>query len=212
MGVASDALRPTILTGQWGLLRPLEAARDAADLYRLTHGAHAAELWADMKIGPFPSGAAFRTHLEDMLADPSRSFFAIAAPDGAALGWLCLMEVQWAHLSMELGYVMFGPPLQRTRLATEAFFLIMSHIFDDLAFERLEWPCAASNLKSRKAASRLGFQFEGLMRHKLILKGVTHDIPLYSLLATEWPARKLAMQRWLSPSNFINGEQISPLG
>jgi RimJ/RimL family protein N-acetyltransferase len=207
----ADAPPARLIAGNWGQLRPLDADGDAAELYRLTHGDAKDALWADMKLGPFHDLDAFRAHLHDLVADRSRTFFAIAAPTGAPLGWLCLMEVQPAHKTVELGYVMFGPPIQRTTLATEAFFLIMSHVFDDLGFQRLEWTCTSTNAKSRKAAARLGFHFEGMMRRKLILKGVTHDIPLYSMLADEWAVRKAAMHRWLAPSNFVDGVQVRPL-
>ena len=51
------------------------------------------------------------------------------------------------------------------------------------------------------------------MRSKLVLKGVTHDIPLYSMLAGEWAVRRVAMERWLDPANFDqNGQQRTALG
>ena len=49
------------------------------------------------------------------------------------------------------------------------------------------------------------------MRSKLILKGQTSDIAMYSMLATEWPSRKAAFQDWLNPSNFEGEIQVSPL-
>jgi RimJ/RimL family protein N-acetyltransferase len=101
--------------------------------------------------------------------------------------------------------------MQRSTLATEAFYLMLSHVFDDLEYARLEWTCTATNVRSQKAATRLGFSLEGIMRRKLILKGVTHDIPLYSMLAAEWPRVKVAMQEWLLPENFIDGRQVAPL-
>jgi RimJ/RimL family protein N-acetyltransferase len=211
MGSVSEAPRPTILSGQWGSLRPLDSGRDAAGLYRLTHDERTTETWVEMKVGPFESEAAFRLHLDDLVADPTRAFYAIVSPADETLGWLCLMEVQPAHRTVELGYVMFAPPLQRTALATEAFYLIMSHVFDELKFDRLEWTCTATNLRSRKAAVRLGFQLEGVMRSKLILKGKAVDIPLYSMLGAEWPAVRRAMQQWLAPSNFVGGRQVEPL-
>lgn len=211
MGASSDAPQAVTLPGRWGSLRPLDTAGDASELYRLTHGVYAAETWAQMKVGPFADEAAFRVHLEELAEDRSRSFFTIAGPGGAPLGWLCLMETQPAHRTIELGYVTFGTPLQRTTLATEAFYLIMRHIFDDLGFVRLEWTCTAENARSQKAAKRLGLRHEGTMRRKLILKGVTHDIPLYSMLAEEWPPVRRAMEIWLDPANFRDGEQVLPL-
>lgn len=211
MSSSAEAPKATLLRGQWGTLRPLDPARDAAALYAVSHDSRVDETWAEMKVGPFGSATAFRAHLDELAADKSRAFYTIDTPDRRPVGWLCLMEVQPAHKTVELGYVVFGPPLQRTTLATEAFYLIMAHAFDDLGFQRLEWTCTATNLRSRKAAERLGFKFEGLMRRKLILKGKTHDIPLFSMLADEWPAVQTEMRRWLNPANFRDGTQLTPL-
>jgi RimJ/RimL family protein N-acetyltransferase len=210
MSGPSDAPKAMTLRGRWGSLRPLVAS-DAARLFHLSHDTHAADTWAEMKVGPFADEAAFANHLGEMLADRTRSFFAITRDGGEALGWLSLLETQEAHRTVELGYVVFAPELRQTTLATEAFYLIIAHIFDDLGFARLEWTCTAENERSRKAATRLGFRFEGVMRGKFILKGVRRDIPMYAMLASEWPARRAALQRWLDPSNFTDGRQLEPL-
>lgn len=196
--------------GTWGALGPLTAT-DAQPIYELQRGDSEAATWVEMKVGPFPDGAAFAKHVDELLADSHRAFFAITGPDDAPLGWLCLMEAQPAHGVVELGYVLFAPPMRRTTLATEAFYLIIDHVFEDLGYQRLEWTCTATNLPSRRAAERLGFRFEGVHRSKLILKGKTCDIAMYAMLADEWATRRIALQRWLDPSNFNNGAQLSPL-
>lgn len=212
MAVSGEAPRPVELRGRWGLLRPLDPARDAASLFQLTHDAQMAETWVEMKVGPFADAAVFRAHLDDCVTDSKRAFYAVADNDDRPLGWLCLMEVYPEHRSAELGYVTFAPAMQRSVLATEAFYLILSYVFGDLEFTRLEWTCTAGNHRSQRAAERLGFTLEGVMRRKLLLKGKVHDIPLYSMLADEWPAVRASMQRWLDPSNFDEaGVQRQPL-
>ncbi len=204
-------LRPTHLPGLWGGLRPLDVERDAARIYAQTHGAEIAPTWQEMKVGPFATEADFVAHAAELAADRQRAFFAVVGPDNEAQGWLCLMEANAPHKTIEIGYVLYGPSLQRTTLATEAFYLAMAHVFDDLGYQRLEWTCTAQNMRSRRAADRLGFVFEGVMRSKLVLKGATRDIAMYSLLASEWPDRRRAMRDWLDPSNFENGIQHRPL-
>ncbi len=211
MAGPGEAPRPVVLPGRWGGLRPLDPERDAAGLYAVTHSAGRDALWEHMKVGPFADAAAFTAHLADCADDPGRAFYAVVDPAGTPLGWLCLMEVQPAHRSVELGYVTFGPPLQRTVLATEAFHLIMKHVFETLGMARLEWTCTAGNVRSQRAAERLGFTREGVMRSKLVLKGQTHDIPLYSMLADEWPGVRAALENWLDPANFDQGLQRQPL-
>ena len=70
-----------------------------------------------MKVGPFATEQAFTEHVVALVADPKRAFLTVDGPDGKALGWLCLMEAKPAHRVVELGYVLYTPPLQRTGLA-----------------------------------------------------------------------------------------------
>ncbi len=211
MSNMTQPLHSTCIPGRLGGLRPLDLALDASPIYQLSHNGDVDQTWQEMKVGPFPNEAAFRAHATELLADPNRAFFAVVGPDERALGWLCLMEASADHRYIELGYVLFPPVMQRTTLATEAFLLIMSHVFDDLAYRRLEWTCTSANARSRRAADRLGFSFEGIMRQKLVLKGQIRDIAMYAMLSEEWPVRKQAMQDWLDPSNFDQGRQRQSL-
>jgi RimJ/RimL family protein N-acetyltransferase len=211
MSAVADTLNASALRGNWGSLRPLDAAHDSEPLFELTHGAERDQIWREMKVGPFASAQAFADHARELSEDRRRAFFTVLDPGERPLGWLCLMEASIAHRSVELGYVLYSPPLQRTTLATEAYYLVMAHVFETLGFERLEWTCTASNVKSLRAAERLGFEFEGVMRRKLVLKDRPTDIAMCSLLSDEWPGRRKAMQDWLAPSNFVNGAQVRPL-
>jgi RimJ/RimL family protein N-acetyltransferase len=205
-----DAVIPAavVLVGRWGSLRPLDAERDASCLYPLSHDEHTNATWVDMKVGPFASKQAFADHVAELVADQKRAFFAVAGLDDKPLGWLCLMEARPAHHVVELGYVLYTPPLQRTRLATEALYLILRHVFDDLGYRRLEWTCTSTNQDSRKAADRLGFVYEGTQRQGLFLKGKPCDICVYSMLSSEWPAHRSACEAWLNPGNFADGRQL----
>ena len=75
-------------------------------------------------------------------------------------------------------------------------------MFDELGYRRYEWKCNALNAPSRRAALRYGFEFEGIFRHHMIVKGRSRDTAWFSMLASEWPARKSAFERWLAPENF----------
>ncbi|MEO5324690.1 GNAT family protein [Mesorhizobium sp. CC13] len=209
MGQPADANVPvaTVIDGRHGRLRPLGVA-DAPALYRLSHDGNVVATWAEMKVGPFADEAAFATHVNDLLADPKRAFFAVVDLQGAVLGWLCLMEARVAHQVVELGYVLFTPGMQRTTLATEALYLVMRHVFEELGYRRLEWTCTAENGRSRTAAARLGFTYEGTHREGLLLKGRPRDICMYSMLSSEWSGSRATMERWLDPGNFRDGGQL----
>lgn len=205
-----DSLASVELSGRWGVLRPLAVGADSASIYALSHDSSVELTWRQMKVGPFGDQATFDAHVRELVSDPYRAFFTVVTPDNEAVGWLCLMEAQGEHKSIELGYVLYTTRLQRTTLATEALYLVMRHAFE-LGYARLEWTCTAENDRSRRAALRLGLTFEGIMRKKWTLKGVPRDIAMYSLLDSEWPARRAALEAWLAPDNFINGVQVSTL-
>src|SRR5690606_4921414 len=92
--------------------------------------------------------------------------------------------------------------LQRTRMASEAVFLVMRRVFEELGYRRLEWKCDSRNERSQAAARRFGFTYEGLFRQHMIVKGRNRDTAWFSLLDSEWPAVGGAFRAWLEPENF----------
>jgi RimJ/RimL family protein N-acetyltransferase len=103
---------------------------------------------------------------------------------------------------IEIGHIWFAPALQRTRAATEAIYLLARHAFDQLGHRRLEWKCNAANARSRAAALRLGFTYEGTFRQHMIVKGRNRDTAWFSIVDGEWPAVRAAFEAWLDASNF----------
>jgi RimJ/RimL family protein N-acetyltransferase len=201
----------TVVAGRYGGLRPLYAQSDASVLYRLSHDMNIGPTWTEMKVGPFADEGAFATHVAELVADPKRAFFAVIDREETVLGWLCLMEARLAHKVIELGYVLFTPKMQRTTLATEALYLAIRYVFEDLGYRRLEWTCTAENSRSRSTADRLGFVYEGTLRQGLSLKGRPRDICVYSMLSSEWPQNRQVLEAWLDPTNFKDGRQVRPI-
>ena len=204
--------RPVTLSGRTVTLEPLIAARHAAALWEALRGHD--ELWTWLPHGPFTSESELRRHIEERQADTGFVFLAIVpAVTGLAEGWASYMRMEPAHGVIEVGYVLFAPTLQRTAAATEAMFLMASHVFDQLGYRRYEWKCNAENLPSRRAAERLGFTFEGIFRQHMVVKGRNRDTAWFSMLDSEWPARKRAFAAWLASENFDEeGRQRRSLG
>jgi RimJ/RimL family protein N-acetyltransferase len=111
------------------------------------------------------------------------------------------MRADAANGVVEVGNILLAPPLQRTREATEAMYLMARHIFD-MGYRRYEWKCNAENQPSRRAAERLGFRYEGLFRQHMVVKGRNRDTAWFAMLDTEWPGRRQAFEAWLAPENF----------
>ena len=117
------------------------------------------------------------------------------------------LRIEPNHKVIEVGHILFTPKLQRTVAATEAMFLMAQHVFD-LGYRRYEWKCNSLNEPSLRAARRLGFTFEGVFRQHMIVKGRNRDSAWFSMLDSEWPARKASFEHWLDPRNFDeNGVQ-----
>lgn len=126
----------------------------------------------------------------------------IDARTDRAVGTLALMRITPDHGVVEVGAVTFSPLLQRTPLSTEAQFLLMKHVFDDLGYRRYEWKCDTLNAPSRQAALRLGFEFEGIFRQAVVYKGRSRDTAWFSIIDADWPQLRAAFEQWLSPGNF----------
>jgi RimJ/RimL family protein N-acetyltransferase len=112
------------------------------------------------------------------------------------------MEIRPAMRVIEVGHIVYSPALQRRPLGTEAQYLLARYAFETLGYRRYEWKCNALNAASRQAALRYGFVYEGTLRQYLIAKGRNRDNAWFSMLDSEWPARKAAFERWLAPENF----------
>jgi len=114
---------------------------------------------------------------------------------------------------IEVGHIVYSPALQRTQLATEAQYLLARYAFETLGYRRYEWKCNALNAASHRAALRYGFVYEGILRQHTIAKGRNRDTAYFSMLDSEWPVRKAAFERWLTPENFDSeGRQKAKLG
>ena len=195
------------LAGRHVTLRPvtiedaeplLEAGRDPA-------------IWTYLPYGPFETLEAMRGRVAEMIESTDTLYLAVVR-EGVPQGIVSYLRIDPEHGSIEIGHIWFGTPLQRTTAATEAIFLLAANAMDDLGYRRFEWKCNALNEKSRRAAERFGFTFEGIFRNHMVVKGQNRDTAWYSITDYEWPAIRAAFEAWLAPENFDeNGLQRKPL-
>lgn len=200
---AKDKPTPTVLTGQYCRLEPLDAQRHAASLYQAFALANDARDWTYMSIGPFNDEAAYRAFAQQAQAGQDPLHFAVIdLASDKPIGSLALMRVDSDNGVVEVGYVSYSPLLKRTVAATEAQYLLMQLAFETLGYRRYEWKCDSLNAPSRAAAARYGFQFEGIFRQATVYKGRTRDTAWFSILDKEWRQVQAGFQAWLSPDNF----------
>jgi RimJ/RimL family protein N-acetyltransferase len=157
-------------------------------------------LWHYLPYGPFADAAEYARWIASDASADDPVFYAIVGQE--PLGVASYLRIFPEHGSIEIGNIWFGPALQRTPAATEAIYLMAREAFDGLGNRRLEWKCDADNARSRRAAERFGFTFEGVFRQHMIVKGRNRDTAWYAILDGEWPRARAAFEAWLAPENF----------
>ncbi|MEO8717782.1 MAG: GNAT family protein [Burkholderiales bacterium] len=158
-----------------------------------------------------------RADLKAWIAQKAKSedplFHAVVdKANGIAGGRQTFMRITPEHGVIEIGNILWGPAIARTRVATEALYLAAQYVFEDLGYRRFEWKCNDLNEPSKRAALRFGFTFEGVFRQHMWTKGENRDTAWFAMLDRDWPRIRAAYERWLAPSNFdAAGRQRSRL-
>ena len=196
------------------MVRPLDAAADARSLHSASHPPDGdPDIWTYLPYGPFEDVAALEGTLRAAEASEDPLFFALVRiADERPVGVASYLRITPEHGTIEIGHIWFGSPLQRTAAATEAIYLLARHAFD-LGYRRLEWKCDALNARSRRAAERFGFRYEGVFRKHQVNKGRNRDTAWYAITDDEWPTIRRGYEEWLAPANFDgDGRQLLSLG
>lgn len=205
--------RVPVLEGRLCRLQPIDAQRDAQDLFAAFSEDRDAHNWTYLPYGPFTDVDRFRDWIiATCLGDDPCFFSVIDLASGKAVGVASYLRIEPASGVIEVGHIHFSPLMQGRPIATEAMYLMMRHVFDGLGYRRYEWKCDSLNQPSCVAATRLGFLFEGIFRQATIYKRRNRDTAWYSMLDGEWPAARRAFESWLDPANFdADGKQLQSL-
>ncbi len=206
--------REITLEGQYCLLEPLDVERHVAELFDSFWTNNQGESWTYLPYGPFYTLDALQEWFMTILHEEKDTllYAIVSKKTRKAIGNCGYLRINPQHGVVEIGHVHYSAFLKKTPIATEAIYLMLSCVFDTLKYRRCEWKCHALNEPSRRAALRLGFQFEGIFRQSNVFKGHNRDTAWFSIIDKEWPLIKERLEKWLSPSNFDhNGKQISPL-
>ena len=197
------------MEGRFCNVEPIEPARHAADLHAAYLLDQEGRNWTYLPYGPFARFDDYRNWLERAcFSDDPLVHAIVERQSGRAVGVASYMRIDPGPGVIEVGGINYAPPLQHTAAATEAMYLMMRRVFDELGYRRYEWKCDSLNAPSRAAALRLGFRYEGMFRQATVYKARNRDTCWFSILDSEWPALKIALERWLHPDNFdVTGRQ-----
>ena len=200
------------LTGAHCRLEPLDPARHGDELFAASMAPDAEARFRYLFESPCDRPSFERWIAGTAAAEDPLAFAVIDRASGRCEGRQTLMRITPEHGVIEIGSILWGPAISQTRVTTEALYLFAKYVFDTLGYRRFEWKCNSHNEPSIRAARRFGFQFEGVFRQHMVLKGANRDTCWFSMIDTEWPTLRAAFERWLAPANFdAQGRQRATL-
>jgi RimJ/RimL family protein N-acetyltransferase len=193
----------TAMAGRFCTIEPLDPGRHVAQLFAAYAEDREGRMWTYLPRGPYASLDEYRSFAEAACqTDDPLVHTILDNTTGEAVGTASYMRIEPNVGVIEIGSITYSPRLQRRAAATEAMYLMMRRVFDELGYRRYEWKCDSLNQPSREAAARLGFRYEGLFRQASITRGRNRDTTWFSVIDSEWPGLRAAFERWLDPANF----------
>ena len=185
--------------GRFITLSPVNPQDDVTDLYECSHRSDIKEqIWTYMSYGPFDNTHNMHKWLEEGAESEDPLFFTVHHLESKQrVGMVSFLNIVSDMRRLELGHIWYSPDSQRSNVNTEAIYLMLCEAFDRLKYRRVEWKYDALNERSRAAALRLGFKFEGIFRQHMIIKGRNRDTAWYAMMDSEWVAIKENMEMWL---------------
>lgn len=191
-----------VLEGQYCRLEPLDPARHSRTLFESSAAPGAADRFRYLADPP-PDASSFDAWIARASASEDPLFHAVVdRATGRCEGRQAYLRITPEHGVIEVGHILWGPAIARSRVATEALALYARYAFETLGYRRFEWKCNAENEPSRLAAMRFGFHYEGTFRQHMVVKGLNRDTAWFAMTDADWPRISGALERWLDPSNF----------
>jgi RimJ/RimL family protein N-acetyltransferase len=190
------------LVGNYCHLKRTSHKRDAKSLFDSFCLDKKGANWQFLPYGPFFVFEDFTQWLQKTCSTEDPFFYTIFDSENRAVGLASYLRINPPAGVIEVGHLNFSPILQRKTAATEAMYLMMRYAIEELGYRRYEWKCNNLNETSKKAALRLGFQFEGVFRQAAVYKNRNRDTAWFSIIDKEWRGIQRKMEKWLHPQNF----------
>jgi RimJ/RimL family protein N-acetyltransferase len=186
----------------------LEGAQVRLEPLTLEHHAALSEVGLDPELWqwiPYRATTAeemlgyIKSALKDQAAGTAQPFATVERATGRVIGSTRYMNIDEANRRREIGATWIAKPWQRTAINTEAKYLMLRHAFETLGCIRVELKTDALNQKSRNAILRIGAKEEGTLRqHVITWTGRLRDSVYFSVLDSEWPQVKAALEAKLT--------------
>ena len=176
-----------LIDGEWIKIELLNPQLHRDDLFQMTNSSNSDSIFTFMSFGPFKDKDEFNIWLENQAELSDRLTYSIYSKRlQKYVGMYSIINIDVANGKAELGSIWYGKCAQRTEINTETTYRMLCYLFEDLKYRRIEWKCDNKNIASKKAALRLGFEYEGLFRKHMIVKTINRDTAWFSIIDDEW--------------------------
>jgi RimJ/RimL family protein N-acetyltransferase len=178
----------TILLGDGAELRPLEPWQAEEFLAHMDRARETVDPWIPWagRSTDLESARAALQRYADMAARDAGRLYGIWL-DGTLVGGTMFVKFDPAAGTCEIGCWL--EPAGRGRgLVTRAVRELIDWAVGARGVHRVEWLTRPDNTASGNVARRLGMRLDGVLRSAYPYRGVRHDVEVWSMLATDWPA------------------------
>ena len=188
-----DWVKPVTLEGRVVRLEPISLGH----LDDLAAVAFEGNLWRWTVVQP-TDREGLRAWIEAAVATREAgtelAFATVDHSSGKAIGSTRFMSIVPEHRRLEIGWTWVGLDWQRRGANQEAKLLQLTHAFETLGANRVEFKTDSNNVKANPALASIGATFEGTFRNHMILPGdrIRHS-NYYSVAVEDWPAAKEIM-------------------
>lgn len=189
---------PVTLSGALVELAPTSLA----DVAELGSAAEDGRLWT-LWYTSVPRPEAMGAHVEMMLAAQAAGtivpFTTRRVADGRVIGMTTYLNIEAAHRRLEIGHTWNAQSAHGSGTNAESKLLLLTHAFDELGCNAVEFRTHWLNHQSRRAIERLGAKQDGVMRAiSRYRNGALRDSVEYSIIEPEWPAVRANLEMRLS--------------
>ncbi len=144
------------------------------------------------------------TGLADIAARRRAVFIVCDRSSGRIAGSMCYGNFAEIDRRLEIGWSWLGADFRGTGLNGHAKFALLSHAFETLDCERVEFKTDVLNEVARRGLIKIGVREEGVLRsYNFMPGGRRRDAIYYSILRAEWPGVKEELHRL--NAGLING-------
>nr|WP_297911280.1 GNAT family protein [uncultured Allomuricauda sp.] len=187
-------LSPVELEGNFVKLLPLTESHKSEVLDAASDG----KLW-ELWYTSVPSSDTLDSYMGFALKQKSEGlalpFVIVEKATGKVVGSTRFCSVDAPNRRVEIGYTWYSQSVQRTGINTECKYLLLQHAFETLDAIAVEFKTNFFNFPSRNAFLRLGAIQDGILRnHRIDRMGNIRDTVIFSILKSEWPTVKTALE------------------